>query len=187
MQHRETEKQQTPIMIAENGTMGHPRRLHPLVAGAAVAVMIFSALGVAAITGILPGAMSQKSADLAPGPVEPKTAACPSCGTIESIRAIEVKGDATGLGVVAGGLTGAVVGHQVGNGRGQDAMTVLGAAGGAYAGNEIEKNMKSHVVYRVTVKMDDGSFRTVSQATAPSFAVGDKVRVVQGAIRAAKS
>jgi hypothetical protein len=37
-------------------------------------------------------------------------------------------------------------------------------------------------VYRVTVRMDDGSFRTVSQSAVPAFAVGDKVRVMQGAL-----
>jgi outer membrane lipoprotein SlyB len=173
-------------MSAGDGTMGSGRRLHPLVAGAAVTVMVFSALGVAAITGILPGALSQKGADMTPGPVDSKPVACSTCGKIDSIRPIEVRGEGTGLGAVAGGVTGAVVGHQLGNGRGNTAMTVLGAAGGAYAGNEIEKNVKTHVVYRVTVRMDDGSFRTVSQASAPAFAIGDKVRVVQGALRAAK-
>jgi len=168
--------------------MQSPRKLNPLVAGAAVAVMVFSLVGVAAMTGMLPGAMSQKTADVAPGtPVDTRAAVCGVCGTVDAIRPIEVHGEATGLGAVAGGVTGAVVGHQMGNGRGNTAMTVIGAAGGAYAGNEIEKNVKKHVVYRVTVRMDDGSFRTVSQATAPTFAVGDKVRVVQGTLRAEKS
>jgi outer membrane lipoprotein SlyB len=174
-------------MSAENGTMGNSRRLNPLVAGAAVAVMLFSLVGIGAMTGMLPGALSQKNTDGLPGAVAPKAAACSSCGTVESIRSIEVRGEATGVGAVAGGVTGAVVGHQMGSGRGNTAMTVLGAAGGAYAGNEIEKNVKKHVVYRVTVRMDDGSFRTVSQANAPAFAVGDKVRLVQGALHAEKS
>jgi outer membrane lipoprotein SlyB len=65
-------------------------------------------------------------------------------------------------------------------------MTVLGAAGGAYAGHQIEKNVNKRLVYRVTVRMDDGSFRTLSQAAPPAFAVGDKVRVVQGALHAPK-
>jgi outer membrane lipoprotein SlyB len=189
-QHRETAQHRiwpVEIMSAGNGTMSTGRRLHPLVAGAAVTVMVFSALGIAAISGILPGALSQKGGDVAPAPAAQKAAACPSCGTVDSIRAVEVRGESTGLGAVAGGVTGAVVGHQMGNGRGNTAMTALGAAGGAYAGNEIEKNVKTHVVYRVTVRMDDGSFRTVSQASAPAFAVGDKVRLVQGALHAAKS
>jgi outer membrane lipoprotein SlyB len=142
-------------MSAGHGTMGNSRRLHPLVAGAAVTVMVFSALGVAAITGVLPGAMSQKGADVAPGPVGSKAVLCPSCGTIESIRPVEVRGEGTGVGAVAGGVTGAAAGQQ-------------------------------HVVYRITVRMDDGLFRTVSQASAPTLAVGDKVRVVQGALHAAK-
>jgi outer membrane lipoprotein SlyB len=35
-------------------------------------------------------------------------------------------------------------------------------------------------VYRVTVRMDDGSFRAISLSTPPAFAVGEKVRVVEG-------
>jgi hypothetical protein len=110
--------------------------MNPLVAGAAVAAMSFSLLGIAAITGILPGALSQKSADPASleSPAHGKSVSCPSCGIVQAIRAVEV-----------------------------------------------------HNVYRVTVRMDDGSFRTVSQSAAPVFAVGDKVRVEQGRLVAAKS
>src|SRR5689334_8509120 len=35
-------------------------------------------------------------------------------------------------------------------------------------------------VYRVTVRMADGSFRAISLSTPPAFAVGEKVRVVEG-------
>jgi hypothetical protein len=37
-------------------------------------------------------------------------------------------------------------------------------------------------VYRVTVRMDDGSFRTLSQASPPSVAVGEAVRITDGAV-----
>jgi len=40
--------------------------------------------------------------------------------------------------------------------------------------------MKKRYAYRVTVRMDDGSFRTISVSSPPTFAVGDKVRVVEG-------
>lgn len=40
--------------------------IHPLVAGASVAVIIFSAVGVAALTGYLPGSSAQKGAESAP-------------------------------------------------------------------------------------------------------------------------
>jgi hypothetical protein len=37
-------------------------------------------------------------------------------------------------------------------------------------------------VYRITVRMDDGSFRTLSQASPPSVAVGETVRINEGAV-----
>jgi len=191
-------------------------KTHPLILGAAASVMLVSLVGAAAITGILPVARSdktempvQKSA-VAPesvrqgadmlvqknavaqegahqGAGQPAARACSSCGTVEAIHAVQVKGAATGLGAVAGGLTGAVVGNQIGRGNGNTAMTILGAAGGAFAGNEIEKNVKKHYRYRVTVRMDDGSVRTVSQLRAPAAAVGERVRIVNGAIVIAHS
>lgn len=171
------------------------RKTHPLVLGAAASVMVVSLVGAAAIGGLLPDARSnktdtpaQRSAPVVDsaghGVSRPaaRDSACASCGTVESIRAVELEGDATGLGAVAGGVTGAVVGHQMGRGNGNSAMTLLGAAGGALAGNEIEKNVKKHYSYRVTVRLDDGSFRTVSQSTAPTVAAGDRVRIANGAL-----
>ncbi len=76
-------------------------------------------------------------------------------------------------GVIAGGVVGGLLGNQVGKGDGRVLGTVLGAAGGAWAGNTIEKKMKKETVYSVRVRMEDGSTRTIEQATAP--AVGSKV------------
>lgn len=42
-------------------------------------------------------------------------------------------------GAVVGGLVGALVGHQIGDGRGNTLATLAGAAGGAFAGHEIQK------------------------------------------------
>jgi len=171
-------------------------RMSPLMAGAAVSVIIASMVGVAAITGVLPSANSQKQEVSAPKASAPATAtsearrerqrqvaqSCANCGTVEAVRTVEVKGEGTGLGAVAGGVTGAVIGNQMGSGRGNTAMTVIGAAGGAYAGNEIEKNVKKRYTYRITVRMEDGTFRTISQSQPPAVAVGDKVRVADGVV-----
>lgn len=176
-------------------------RMSPLMAGAAVSVIIASMVGVAAITGLLPSANSQKqeAGANAPAASTPASAAastsearrerqrqfaqsCANCGTVEAVRTIELKGEGTGLGAVAGGVTGAVIGNQMGSGRGNTAMTVIGAAGGAFAGNEIEKNVKKRYSYRITVRMEDGTFRTVSQSQPPAIAVGDKVRVADGIV-----
>ncbi len=110
---------------------------------------------------------------------------CSTCGTIESVEAVQKKGEGSGLGVVAGGVLGGVVGHQIGGGHGKDLTTVLGAIGGGLAGNEIEKRTKSTTSYNVRVRMEDGSMRTVNQQTAPT--VGQRVTVEGNTIRANNS
>lgn len=178
-----------------------PARLHPLVAIASIALIIFSVVGVAAMFGKIPGAESRPGEPFAqspatasgairpadyPAPVENQRAQapvpCTDCGMIESIRLSEVKGQASGVGAVAGGVAGGLIGNQIGHGTGRTVATIAGAAGGAYAGHTIEKNVKKHTVYRVTLRMDDGSLRTVSQREAPAYAVGDRVRLANGRI-----
>jgi outer membrane lipoprotein SlyB len=113
-----------------------------------------------------------------PLPVAP--APCVSCGTVDSIRVIEKAGEGSGVGMVAGGLIGGLIGHQVGQGRGNTAATIVGAAGGAYAGHQVEKNAKKVTTYDVSVRMDDGTLRTVGYDAEPGFRTGDKVRFVDG-------
>jgi outer membrane lipoprotein SlyB len=105
---------------------------------------------------------------------------CTSCGTVDSIRSIEKPGEASGVGMVAGGVLGGLVGHQIGQGRGNTAATIVGAAGGAYAGHQVEKNVKKVVTYDISVRMDDGTQRTVNYDVEPGFRTGDKVRFVDG-------
>jgi len=113
------------------------------------------------------------SRPLAPAP----RAVCATCGRVESVMAIERKGEAQGVGAVAGGVLGAVLGNQVGKGNGRAIATVLGAVGGGMAGNTIEKNVSKATVYQVQVRMEDGSLRMVEQSRAP--AIGSPV-IVEG-------
>lgn len=107
---------------------------------------------------------------------------CTNCGAVASVNAITQKGEGSGLGAIAGGVLGGVLGHQVGGGTGKKIATVAGAAGGAYAGHQVEKNMKSTTHYDVVVNMNDGTTRTFSYDTQPAFQTGAKVRVVNGAL-----
>jgi outer membrane lipoprotein SlyB len=175
-------------------------KTHPILIAAGVAVLLFSLLGIAAITGVLPagntkpadfgaapqpGDMRVAQAPAAPtAPARPATrpapAGCATCGLIESVHPVEVAGEASGVGAVAGGVAGGVVGNQFGHGAGRTLLTIGGAAGGAYAGNAIEKNMKKHTVWKVAVRLDDGSTRTLSLNAQPPFAAGERVRIVNG-------
>lgn len=90
-----------------------------------------------------------------------------------------------GLGTVAGAVVGGVLGNQIGQGRGQTAATVVGAAGGALAGHAIENRGQQTAqaqVYRVSLRMDDGSVQTLVQEAAPNLRIGDRVRISNGVI-----
>ena len=113
-------------------------------------------------------------------------AVCADCGTVQSVTAVQRQGAVNGvpvgnttfgIGTVAGGVLGGLLGNQVGNGNGKTLATVLGAAGGAYAGNSVEKNMKKVTVYDVRVRMNDGTVRNMDISTA--VPVGSKV-IVEG-------
>ena len=114
-----------------------------------------------------PAPSATRAAEAAP--LATQTAAiCGHCGVIEGVRPVQRKGEGSGVGAVAGGVVGAVVGNQMGGGSGKQAMTVLGAIGGGFAGNEIEKRSKSSTEYEVRVRMDDGTLRSFTSATAPT-------------------
>jgi outer membrane lipoprotein SlyB len=122
---------------------------------------------------------------LPPQPDTTKTIkACQDCAKVVAINEIEQKGDSNGLGLVAGGVVGGLVGNQVGKGRGNVLMTVIGAGGGAYAGNEIQKKVNSKKVYVVKLRTDDGKLHTLTEPTAPSYLVGDQVRLHDGKVSA---
>jgi len=107
-------------------------------------------------------------------------AACHDCGTVVDVKTITEKGESSGGGAVLGGVLGGVLGHQIGSGRGNTVATVAGAAGGAYAGNQIEKNRNSKTSYRVYVKTEEGRTRYFTYDEPTSYRVGDKVKIVDG-------
>ena len=102
---------------------------------------------------------------------------CANCGTVEAINTIQVKGDGSYIGLLGGGLAGAVLGNQIGDGRGRTAAQVLGAVGGALAGREIERNVKKETHYEVVTRLESGGTQTVTYDTLPPFKIGDRVRI----------
>ncbi len=117
-----------------------------------------------------------------PARIEQPKPICHDCGVIESVREIEKAGEGSGLGAVAGGVAGGLLGRQTGGGRGRDVMTVLGALGGAVAGNAVEKNVKKVKSYEVAIRFEDGSSRLIAQDNPPAWRSGDRVKIVNGMI-----
>jgi outer membrane lipoprotein SlyB len=104
----------------------------------------------------------------------------PDCGRITGIEHYTKEGTGSGVGVVAGGVAGALLGNQVGTGSTRTVATVGGAAGGAYLGNMAEKKVKTKKVSKVSVKMDSGNTRTFELGGNTQFANGDRVQVQDG-------
>jgi outer membrane lipoprotein SlyB len=255
------------------------KRLHPLLTAAAVSVTIFSAVGVGALTGLLPishsttqpstppefaapaqpvsstpapavassatapaaapapevaatanadsAAMPPAAATSTPAkPVHKKVAKAPQApkpaphayeapqvaaatipppppaaapveaprpvvqpgtlGVVESVKEVSQPAEkSNGIGPIAGGIAGAVLGHQVGNGTGKTIATVLGAAGGALGGREIEQRARATKHWDITVRLDDGSTRTLTSNVAPYWHGGERVRLVDGKLNPA--
>jgi outer membrane lipoprotein SlyB len=127
-----------------------------------------------------------------PGPVNSGNAYS-GFGVVQSIDLVQqgntgntgIGGSGIGIGTIAGGVIGGVLGHQVGSGRGNTVATVAGAAGGAYIGHEMEKGQQQPTadVYRLTIRMDSGSYQTLTQNTNSGLRVGDRVRIDNGVLQ----
>ena len=102
-------------------------------------------------------------------------ATCTDCGVVESVQEVKVQGQTNGVGALAGGATGALLGNRVAGSNNRTLGGVVGAVGGGLIGNAIEKHHRAGIAYDVNVRMQDGTLRTVREATAP--VVGEKVRV----------
>ncbi|MDB5802603.1 MAG: hypothetical protein JWL63_3542 [Rhodocyclales bacterium] len=106
-------------------------------------------------------------------------------GTVQSVELVKQDTrNGIGLGTVAGAVIGGVVGNQVGEGTGRTAATVLGAAGGAYAGNRIEnRDDQANDAYKITVRMDNGEYRSFVQVSDNGLRTGDRARVENGIVQ----
>lgn len=111
-------------------------------------------------------------------------------GVVQSIDLVQqgstgntgIGGSSVGIGTIAGAVVGGVLGNQIGDGTGRRVATVAGAAGGAYVGHQLENRQQQRTedVYRITVRMDNGSYQALTQNTNTGFRVGDRVRIDNG-------
>ncbi len=132
-------------------------------------------------TSVVLGRSLHAGAGTPPRP-RPSNRLCATCGVVEAINLVEVKGEGSYLGKIAGGVAGVLLGSQIGDGGTKTVAQVAGAAGGAYVGNEIEKRAKTTKHYEVQVRLENGGTQTITYAAQPSFAVGARVKVANGAL-----
>ena len=145
-------------------------KVNPLVIIAVISLIIFSLVGIAAITGQITVVNSETSglaaspeeksikSNITPIFVEKRASApkverskpCANCAVVDSIIVSENKEDGGGVSMVLGSVA--------------DGQTATMSA------------------YLVKVRMDDGTYRVVSQQDQPVFHAGEKVKILNNKI-----
>jgi len=148
---------------------------------AAAALLALSACGTQPNQPVYQGGTSQSSYPASTG----SQTNIARYGVVQSINMVQQE-SGIGAGAIVGAVVGGVLGNQVGGGSGRTAATVLGAAGGAYAGNEVQRRNQqgqSGQAVSMDVRMQDGAYVTVTQDSAMDIRVGDRVVVQNGVAR----
>jgi len=150
------------------------RLLFPLMVAAALSVVVFSGIGVAAITGNLPLARTgnpagdfsfkvSKAAAKAKGDkvLHMSSHECTTCGRVQSIEAMTP--DA--LAAASGG------------------PLVMRDPNGSSASNlSAPDTSNSSSGFVVKLRMDDGTMRVIQEHIKPRFSVGQRVRLMNGLV-----
>jgi len=132
-------------------------------------IRLFTRLSSLALTGALvacaaPGASSTGATEV-------------RMGRIEQITSTQLQhSHQIGVGAIVGGLGGLAVGSLIGNGNGRDVAQVVGAIGGAVAGNEVQKRYEQPVSgQQIIVRTGTGVLVSVTQPVTTSLRVGQNV------------
>ena len=106
-------------------------------------------------------------------------------GAILSTKPVIIEGQRTDWGELSGVIIGGIAGSSVGEGKGQQIATTLGAIGGAVAASVVEEKATRVQGLELTVKMDSGKILSIVQEVDEinQFQKGQRVRVLmQGSL-----
>ena len=100
-------------------------------------------------------------------------------GVIEQITLVQLPSNQhAGVGAVVGGLAGLGIGSLIGAGTGRDVAMVLGAVGGAFAGNAVQKKYDQPVAgQQIVVRVSNGVLVSITQPTNPNLFNGQRVYI----------
>jgi len=99
-------------------------------------------------------------------------------GTVESVRNVVIASPESGVGTMTGAALGGLGGSQVGGGNGSAAVGILGAVAGGIIGNRVENQANNRPGFEITVKLDNGELRSITQAADEMFRPGERVRLL---------
>jgi outer membrane lipoprotein SlyB len=136
--------------------------------------------GALAATAVITGCASTSSSSVYSGG-QARQEQTVRMGVVESVRQVTIEGSKSGVGTIAGGAIGGVAGSNIGGGnRGSAVGTILGAVAGGIAGNAIEQGTTKKQGLEITVKLDNGELRAITQEADETFRPGERVRLLSG-------
>lgn len=101
-------------------------------------------------------------------------------GVVESVREVLIEGSRGPVGAVAGGAVGGIAGSNIGGGRGSTVGSILGAVAGGVAGQALERTATERKGLEITVRLDNGELRAITQDADEPFRAGERVRLLSG-------
>lgn len=102
-------------------------------------------------------------------------------GSIVSVQPVVIEGNREGIiGNAGGTVLGGLAGSTIGDGRGQSAATIIGAAIGGVLGQTTEEKLTRKQGQEIAIEMDSGKTISVVQEVKNQqfFNVGDRVRLL---------
>jgi outer membrane lipoprotein SlyB len=99
-------------------------------------------------------------------------------GTVESVRNVTIANPESGVGTMGGAALGGLAGSQAGRGNGSAAMGIVGAIAGGLIGQRVEAGANNRPGFEITVKLDSGELRAVTQTADELFRPGERVRLL---------
>jgi outer membrane lipoprotein SlyB len=102
-------------------------------------------------------------------------------GTVESVRNVTIANPNSGVGAASGAALGGLAGSAGGEGAGQAALVIAGALVGGLLGQHIESNVNNQPGLEITVRLDTGDVRAITQTADEMFLPGERVRLLSDA------
>jgi len=99
-------------------------------------------------------------------------------GTVESVRNVTIANPDSGTGALTGAALGGLAGSQAGSGNGSAAVGILGALAGGLLGQRLETKANNRPGFEITVKLDNGELRAITQEADEMFRPGERVRLL---------
>lgn len=102
-------------------------------------------------------------------------------GVVESVRQVSIDKGKSGVGALGGAALGGIAtGANIGRGTGAAAAAIVGALVGGAIGDNVDQKVNTRAGLEITVRLDNGELRAITQDADEAFKPGDRVRLLSG-------